>query len=117
MAESQDQTTSMEERWKRGLRVSCGRFIRKVLWHQPGASSDIMETLTEQLASVAEDYAGYADEMYGDWQIVSRAIEYLSVVHDGSWQGADWFKASLHVLMELAAPQYRTGLGHSSISP
>lgn len=98
----------MEERWKRGLRFSCGRFVRKVLWHQPGVSSDLVETLTEQLASVAENYAGYADEMYGDWQIVSRAIEYLAVVHDGPWQGADWFKTSLHVLMELAAPN--TGL-------
>lgn len=104
MSESQDQSTAMEEQWKSGLKFSFGRFIRKVLWHQPGISSDLVETLTEQLASIAADYARFADEMYGDWQIVSRAIDYLAVVHDGPWQGADWFKTSLHVLMELAVP-------------
>lgn len=104
MDESQDQSTAMKQRWKRGLRFACGRFVRKVLWHQPGVSSDFVETLTEQLAKIADDHAGFADETYSDWEIVSRAIEYLAVVHDGPWQGADWFRISLDTLMELAAP-------------
>ena len=108
MMEPQDKSTSMEDQWKLGLRASCGRFVRKVLWHQPGVSGDLVETLTEQLASIAAGYAGYADEMHSDWQIVGRAIEYLSVVHDGPWQGAEWFRASLDVVMELAVPN--TGL-------
>lgn len=108
MNEPQDKATAVEEQWKRGLRFACRRFIRNVLWHQPGVSSDWVETLTEQLASIAEDCAGFADEMYGDWEIVSRAIEYLAVIHDGPWRGADWFKTSLDVLMELAVPN--TGL-------
>lgn len=108
MNELRHQSTAVEEQWKRGLRISCGRFIRQVLWHQPGVSSDWVETLTEQLASIAEHHAGFADEMFGDWKIVSRAIDYLATLHDGPWRGADWFKTSLDVLMELAVPN--TGL-------
>lgn len=112
MTESKDQSTNTEERWKRGLRISCGGFVRKVLWHQPGVSSDLVETLTEQLALVAEDYALSADEIFGDWEIVCRAIAYLAAIHDGPWQGVDWFRTSLHIMMELAVPN--TGLDSDS---
>ncbi|MDN2709848.1 hypothetical protein O0880_10520 [Janthinobacterium sp. SUN118] len=33
---------------------------------------------------------------------------HLAVIQDGPWRGADWFKTSLDVLMELAVPN--TGL-------
>jgi hypothetical protein len=42
--------------------------------------------------------------MYGDWEIVKRAIDYLGNIQDGPWQGVEWFRSTLHVVMELAVP-------------
>ncbi|WP_429358684.1 hypothetical protein [Paraburkholderia sp. GAS32] len=51
-------------------------------------------------------------EQRGDWEIVSRAIDYMAAIHDGPWQGRVWFENTLRVLLELAVPN--TGLDESS---
>lgn len=69
-----------EESWKRSLRISCRRFVRDVVLYQPSTSNDLLETLSEQLVDIAAVHAGFAHEMYGDREIVNRAIEYLGHV-------------------------------------
>ncbi|MFL9966707.1 hypothetical protein PQR02_38270 [Paraburkholderia sediminicola] len=68
--------------------------------------------MATELTSVAEEHAEWAIEQRGDWQIVSRAIDYMAAIHDGPWQGRAWFESTLRVLMELAVPN--TGLDESS---
>jgi len=50
-------------------------------------------------------------EQRGDWEIVSRGIDYVVAIQDGPWQGRSWLESTLRVLMELAVPN--TGLDES----
>jgi hypothetical protein len=83
-----------------------------VLWRQGSASNDVVDSLAAELNSVAEEHAEWAIEQRGDWEVVSRAIDYMAATHDGPWQGRAWFENTLRVLMELAVPN--TGLDESS---
>lgn len=84
--------------WGRGLHYACLRFLRVVLWRQGAASNDVVDSLATELALVAEDHAEWAIEQRGDWEIVSRAIDYMAAIHDGPWQGRSWFESTLRVL-------------------
>lgn len=114
MTEPRDATASSQAQrpWGRGLHYACLRFLRVVLWRQGAASNDLVDSLAAELASVAEQHAEWAIEQRGDWEIVSRAIDYMAATHDGPWQGRTWFDSTLRVLMELAVPN--TGLDESS---
>ncbi|MBR8428832.1 MULTISPECIES: hypothetical protein [Burkholderia cepacia complex] len=83
-----------------------------VLWRQGSTSNDVVDSLAAELSSVAEGHAEWAIEQRGDWEIVSRAIDYMAATHDGPWQGRAWFENTLRVLVELAVPN--TGLDESS---
>ena len=98
--------------WGRGLYYACLRFLRVVLWRQGAASNDVVDSLAAELTLVAEEHAEWAIEQRRDWEIVSRAIDYMAAIHDGPWQGRAWFENTLRVLMELAVPN--TGLDESS---
>jgi hypothetical protein len=98
--------------WGRGLYYACLRFLRVVPWRQGAASNDVVDSLAAELTLVAEEHAEWAIEQRGDWEIVSRAIDYMAAIHDGPWQGKAWFETTLRVLMELAVPN--TGLDESS---
>ncbi|WP_124715401.1 hypothetical protein [Burkholderia stagnalis] len=113
MTEHQGSASPQGQRpWGRGLHYACLRFLRAVLWRQGAASNDVVDSLAIELALVAEDHAEWAMEQRGDWEIVSRAIDYMAAIHDGPWQGRSWFESTLRVLMELAVPN--TGLDESS---
>lgn len=113
MTEHQGVTSTQSQRpWGRGLHYACLRFLRVVLWRQGTASNDVVDSLATELALVAEEHAEWAMEQRGDWEIVSRAIDYMAVIHDGPWQGRSWFESTLRVLMALAVPN--TGLDESS---
>lgn len=107
MSEPRDTTASgptTQRPWGRGLYYACLRFLRVVLWRQGAASNDLVDSLAAELTSVAEEHAEWAIEQRGDWEIVSRAIDYMAMKHDGPWQGKTWFENTLRVLMELAVP-------------
>lgn len=105
MTEHQGSTSNQSQRpWGRGLHYACLRFLRVVLWRQGAASNDVVDSLATELALVAEEHAEWAMEQRGDWEIVSRAIDYMAVIHDGPWQGRSWFESTLRVLMTLAVP-------------
>lgn len=109
MIESKDTTASSQPKpWGRGLHYACIRFLRVVLWRQGAASNDVVDSLTSELTSIAEEHAEWAIEQRGDWEIVSRAIAYMAAIHDGPWQGKVWFENTLRTLMEVAVPN--TGL-------
>lgn len=105
--EETEQDSLNTDPWKNGLYYACLRFLRKVLWSQGAASSDLVETIARQLAKEADFHASWADEQRGDWRIVERAIDYLSNVHDGPWRGVEWFKQSLDLVIELSIPNGR----------
>jgi len=91
-----------EHPWGQGLHYACIRFLRVVLWRQGAASNDLVDSLASELAAIAVPHAAWANERRGDWEIVSRAIDYMATKHDGPWQGRVWFETTLHALMELA---------------
>lgn len=107
-----NQTETNEDQWIGGLRYHCRKFVVEVMRYQQVKSSDLLETLVEQLVDVSRHHAGFAHDMYGDWEVVTRAIDYLAHIHDGPWQGVDWFKTSLGILLELAVPN--TGMTEDS---
>ncbi|WP_321820850.1 MULTISPECIES: hypothetical protein [unclassified Burkholderia] len=106
MNEPRDTTASSPSQrpWGRGLYYACLRYLRVVLWRQGTASNDVVDSLAAELTSIAEDHAEWAIEQRGEWEVVSRAIDYMAAKHDGPWQGKASFQSTLSVLMELAVP-------------
>ncbi|WP_211471516.1 hypothetical protein [Collimonas humicola] len=108
-------TTSVDENkanWKRSINYACMHFLQEALRRQGAASNDIVDTLAAELTEKVWHLAEWCQEQRGDAEILSRAISYLTIHHDGPWKGPDWFVDALHILIEIAVPM--TGMDETT---
>ncbi|EJL90444.1 hypothetical protein PMI16_01842 [Herbaspirillum sp. CF444] len=105
MAQDVGSDSERDAKWKRSVNFSCIHFLRKVLWRQGAASNDIVDSLAAELTEKIFHWSDWCENLRGDAEIVSRAIQYLAEQHDGPWRGVDWFVNSIQLLIQLAVPE------------
>jgi hypothetical protein len=90
----------------KNLTWECKNLARKVLWNNCALSNDVIDTLADKFLKIADDHSDYVTSNYGNDELLSHIVRYLSEVHAVPTMGTDtkWFQEAFRVLLELACP-------------
>lgn len=98
---------------KKTLKEACYIAARSVLWQNPNPQdindiidTDQIERLSAKFYEIAQWHIETMEMLECDTDLITKAVLYLAHVHAIPPMGEDprWFKAMLHVLLELACP-------------